>query len=134
LCLDATFAQAFVTVQNAVLLLTRHATVQNKVLTTLEGRFHLISLGYRCSRDRCPNARLVFVSPEPPRLSLKGLSFGFDLIVQIGWWRFGEHRTLDEIGELARAPVPDLSARGVISDRRFSLPADSGPTCSDRRA
>ena len=93
--------------------LTRHATVQNKVLTTLEGRFHLISLGYRCGRERCPNAPVVFVSPEPARLSLKGLSFGFDVIVQIGWWRFWEHRTLDEIWELAQRRFP-ISRRQVL--------------------
>jgi hypothetical protein len=44
----------------------------------------------------------MFVSPEPERLCLKGHSFGFDVIVQIGWWRFWEHRTLDEIWELAQ--------------------------------
>jgi hypothetical protein len=54
--------------------------------------------------------------------------------VQIGWWRSWEHRTLDEIWELATAPVPDLSATGVIPDRLVSLPAESSPTCSDRRA
>ena len=93
--------------------LKRHATVQDKVLTSLEGRVRLISLGYRCSRWRCPNARAMFVSPEPARLSLKGLSFSFDVIVQIGWWRFWEHRTLDEIWELARHRFP-ISRRQVL--------------------
>jgi len=113
--------------------LTRHATVQKKALITLEGRFRLISLGYRCSRERCPNTRVVFVSPEPARFSLKGLSFGFDVIVQIGWWRFWEHRTPDEIWELAQRWFP-ISLRQVLPDRRFSLPAESGPTSPDRRA
>jgi len=93
--------------------LTRHATVQDKVLTTLAGRFRLISLGYRCSRPSCRNAYAVFVSPQPARLSLKGLSFGFDVIVQIGWWRFWEHRTLDEIWDLARQRFP-ISRRQVM--------------------
>ncbi len=68
--------------------LKRRATVQDKILITLEERFRLISRGYCCSRRRCPNARALWVSPGPARLSLKGLSFGFDVIVQIGWWRF----------------------------------------------
>jgi hypothetical protein len=46
-------------------------------------------------------------------LSLKGLSFGFDVIVQIGWWRFWEHRTLDEIWTLARSRFP-ISRRQVM--------------------
>lgn len=83
-------------------LLKRRATLQDKVLTTLDGRFRLISRAYGCSDPDCPNADAMFVSSEPARLSLKGLSFGFDIIVQIGWWRFWEHRTLDEIWERAR--------------------------------
>lgn len=93
--------------------LERRATVQDKVLNTLAGRFRLISLGYRCSRPRCSNARVTFVSSEPSRLSLKGLSFSFEVIVQIGWWRFWEHRTLDEIWTLARRHVP-IARRQVM--------------------
>jgi hypothetical protein len=90
-----------------------HATVQDKILITLGGRFRLISLGYRCCRRRCPNARVTFVSSEPARLSLKGLSFGFDVLVQIGWWRFWEHRTLDEIWGLAQRRFP-VSRRQIL--------------------
>lgn len=93
--------------------LQRRATVLDKLLITLDGRFRLISLGYRCSRARCPNRRARFVSSEPARLSLKGLSFGFDVIVQIGWWRFWEHRTLDEIWTLARQRFP-VSRRQIM--------------------
>jgi hypothetical protein len=93
--------------------LQRRATVLDKLLITLDGRFRLISLSYRCSRAGCPNHRAKFVSPEPARLSLKGLSFGFDVIVQIGWWRFWEHRTLDELWALARRRFP-VSRRQIM--------------------
>lgn len=93
--------------------LKRQATIQDKVLTTLDGRFRLISLGYRCSDSCCQNTHATFVSPEPARLSLKGISFGFDVIVQVGWWRFWEHRTLDEIWELALCYFP-ISRRQVM--------------------
>jgi hypothetical protein len=93
--------------------LKRRATVIDKLLITLEGRFRLISLGYRCSRARCPNRRAMFVSSEPARLSLKGSRFGFDVVVQIGWWRFWEHRTLDEIWVLACQRFP-ISRRQVM--------------------
>ena len=93
--------------------LKRRATVQDKILTTLEGRFRVISRGYCCSRRRCRNARALWVSAEPARLSLKGLSFSFDVIVQIGWWRFWEHRTLDEIWALAQGCFP-ISRRQVM--------------------
>jgi len=93
--------------------LKRRATVQDKVLTTLDGRFRLVSRAYCCSRAGCSNADATFVSSEPARLSLKGLGFGFDVIVQIGWWRFWEHRTLDEIWTLARQRFP-VSRRQVM--------------------
>jgi hypothetical protein len=95
--------------------LKRRATVQDKVLITLEGRFRLISRGYQCSRRRCVNSRALFVSPEPARLSLKGLSFGFDVLVQIGWWRFWEHRTLDEIATLLKAKHLPISRRHILN-------------------
>lgn len=95
--------------------LKRRATVQDKILITLEGRFRLISRGYRCSRRRCPNSRALFVSPEPAQLSLRGLSFGFDVIVQIGWWRFWEHRTLDEIALLLKAKRLPISRRHILN-------------------
>jgi hypothetical protein len=46
-------------------------------------------------------------------LGLKGLSFGVDVLVQVGWWRFWEHRTLDEIWALARQRFP-ISRRQVL--------------------
>jgi Transposase, Mutator family len=95
--------------------LKRRATVQDKVLITLEGRFRLISRGYQCSRRRCVNKRALFVSPEPARLSLKGLSVGFDVLVQIGWWRFWEHRTLDEIVLLLKAKHLPISRRHILN-------------------
>jgi hypothetical protein len=49
----------------------------------------------------------------PAGLELKGISFGVDVIVQMGWWRFWEHRTLDEIWELARHHFP-ISRRQVM--------------------
>jgi hypothetical protein len=91
----------------------RRATVIDKLLITLEGCFRLISLGYRCSRAPCPNRRAMLVSSEPAQLSVKGSRFGFDVIVQIGRWRFGEHRTLDEIRVLARQRFP-ISRRQVM--------------------
>jgi hypothetical protein len=55
----------------------------------------------------------VYTSAEADRLVLKGRSFGRDVIVQAGYWRFWQHATLDEILDrfrrrqilLARAPV-----------------------------
>lgn len=94
--------------------LRRRGTVWDKYLVTLEGRSHVFSLGYSCSRSRCRRAQVIYRSEAAEQLSPKGSSFGYDLIVQIGWWRFWEHRTLDEIATL-------LKARHLLVSRRHIL-------------
>jgi hypothetical protein len=99
--------------------LRRRCTVWSKYLITLEGRFHVFSLGYSCSRRRCRQARVIYRSAEAEQLSPKGSSFGYDLIVQIGRWRFWEHRTLDEIAALLAAhhlPVSRRHIHNLISE------------------
>ena len=95
--------------------LRRRSTVWRKDVLTLKGRFHIISLGYSCSRARCRASNLVHRSDEAERLSLKGSSFGFDVIVQIGWWRFWGHRTLDEIAALLQDEHLPLSRRHILN-------------------
>ncbi len=80
--------------------LRRRCTLWSKYLVTLHGRSHVFSLGYTCSRARGRHVNVIHRSIEAEQLSPKGSSFGFDLIVQIGWWRFWDHRTLDEIATL----------------------------------
>lgn len=107
------FRPAFQTCPTCGAPLKRRGTALDKILTTRAGHVRIISLSYRCSRARCPQARARFVSAEPERLSLKGLSFSTEIIVQMGWWRFWEHRTLDELWALARQYGP-LSRRQVM--------------------
>ncbi len=69
-------------------------------------------MSYSCRRSRCSRVRIIYCSVEAEQLSLKGSSFG--LIVQIGRWRFWEHRTLDEIGSLLKALHLPVSRRHVL--------------------
>jgi len=95
--------------------LRRRSTLWRKYVITLDGRLHTINLGYSCSRPRCPKAKVVYHSQEADRVCLKGSSFGFDLIVQIGWWRFWDHRTLDEIAALLQAKELSVSRRHILN-------------------
>jgi hypothetical protein len=95
--------------------LRRRCTLWSKYLVTLNGRRHVFSLGYTCSRARCRQAQVIHRSTEAEQLSLKGSSFGFDLIVQIGWWRFWDHRTLDEIAALLQAKQLPVSRRHILN-------------------
>ena len=92
--------------------LRRRWTLWDKYLVTLEGREHVFSVGYGCSRSRC--SRTIYHSDEAERLSPKGCSFGYDVIVQIGWWRFWDHRTLDEIAELLTERQMSISRRHIL--------------------
>jgi hypothetical protein len=47
-------------------------------------------------------------------VSPKGSSFGFDVIVQVGCWRFWDHRTLDEIAALLNALRLPVSRRQIL--------------------
>ncbi len=95
--------------------LRRRCTLWSKYLVTLHGRRHVFSLGYTCSRMRCRHSQVIHRSVEAEQLSLKGSSFGFDLIVQIGWWRFWDHRTLDEIATLLKAKQLPVSRRHILN-------------------
>lgn len=93
--------------------LRRRRTLWHKYLVTLNGRVHIFSLGYSCRRSRC--SPVIYRSVEAEQLSPKGSSFGFDLIAQIGWWRFWEHRTLDEMATLLNAQHLPVSRRHILN-------------------
>ena len=95
--------------------LRRRSTVWRKYLITLGGRFRVISLGYSCGRMRCRESKTVYRSDEAEQLSLKGSSFGFDVIVQVGWWRFWDHRTLDEMARLLHDKHLPVSRRHILN-------------------
>ena len=92
--------------------LRRRWTLWHKYLVTLKGRAHIFSLGYSCSQPCC--SPVIYRSVEAEQLSPKGYSFGFDVIVQIGGWRFWEHRTLDEILTLLKAQRLLVSRRHIL--------------------
>jgi len=89
--------------------------VWQKYVTTLPGRIHAFQQGYSCPDPACPQSRVLFVSTEAEQLALKGRSFGRDLIVQVGYWRFWEHATIDEILERCQRRKIALSRREILN-------------------
>jgi hypothetical protein len=57
----------------------------------------------------------VFTSAEAEQLTLKGRSFGRDVIVQVGYWRFWQHATLDEILERCQQRKIAISRREILN-------------------
>lgn len=94
--------------------LRRRWNVWRKYVTTLSGRLQAFQQGYSCPDPGCPHSQTVYTSVEADRLTLKGRSFGRDVIVQAGYWRFWEHATVDEILERFQGRKILLSRREVL--------------------
>ena len=93
--------------------LRRCWNVWRKQVVTLAGRFHVFQQGYQCPNANCGQVAEVHTSGAAERLVLPGRSFGRDVIVQAGYWRFWQHATLDEIRERFRAQQIRLSRSQV---------------------
>jgi hypothetical protein len=83
-------------------------------LTTLEGRFHVFSQGYRCPNPECPEPQPVYCSAEAGTLSVPKCSYGIDVIVEVGYRRFWLQRTIQEIHRSLKERVP-ISERQVLN-------------------
>ncbi len=86
-------------------------TVSRKTISTLEGVYTVVNMGYRCSNEHCSNADTVYRSAQAEQLSMKHITYGTDVLAYVGQLRFEEHKTRSEIMEL-------LNERGItVSDR-----------------
>jgi hypothetical protein len=94
--------------------LKRCYTLWSKYLTTLEGRLHVFSQGYRCSNPECPEPQTIYRSAEAETLSVPECSYGLDVIVEVGYQRFWLRRTIQEIHRSLEARVP-ISERQVLN-------------------
>ena len=92
--------------------LKRRHTLWHKYLSTLEGRIHVFSQGYRCSNPDCSEPQINYRSIEAEMLSVPGCSYGIDVIVEVGYQRFWQHRTVPEIHAI-------LKERVAISERQI---------------
>jgi hypothetical protein len=77
-----------------------------KPIQFLSGIEHVTSLGYRCGDPECPFSRTVYRSAEAEARQVKGSGYGLDVVAQIGYLRFGEHRTREEIWRQLHGQTP----------------------------
>jgi hypothetical protein len=94
--------------------LKRWHKLWHKYLNTLSGRFYVVSQGYRCSNPDCTEAQVTCRSIEAEKLSVPECSYGVDVIVEVGYQRFWQHRTVQEIQAILRADV-DISERQILN-------------------
>jgi hypothetical protein len=71
-----------------------------KPIQFLSGPEHVTHLGYRCGDPACAYARSVYRSARAEARQVRGHGYGLEVIVRIGYLRFHEHRTRQEIWQL----------------------------------
>ena len=85
-----------------------------KPIQWLTGPEHVTNLGFRCRNPECPGGRAVYRSARAEARQVKGSGYGLDVVVRIGYLRFAEHRTREEIWREFHEQTPvQLSERHV---------------------
>lgn len=77
--------------------LTYSHAVWAKVVQSLTRIEHVTNLGFRCENPECPFGRAVYRSAQAEARQLKGSGYGLDVVAHIGYLRFNQHRTREEI-------------------------------------
>jgi hypothetical protein len=73
-----------------------------KTVQTLDGVLSVASRPGRCPQVACAGARLRLLSAQGQGIAPPGATYGYDVLVRIGWWRYQYRATYREIhAELA---------------------------------
>jgi hypothetical protein len=81
----------------------------DKIVQTLGGVLSVASRPSHCRHAACEGANLRLLSAEAQGIALAGSTYGYDVMVRIGWWRQHYHATYREIHT-------DLSSQIHISE------------------
>ena len=96
-------------------ILKRCYPLWRKYIVFLNGRYLVVSMGYRCPNPKCAGYKRVYASQAARRLTVRGSSFALDVIVQIGYWRFWKRWTVTQIHEvLTQERHVPISEREVL--------------------
>jgi hypothetical protein len=90
------------------LLVTWNYLAWDKTVQTLDRLLSIATRPGRCPHATCPGSRLRLLSAEAQRLAPPGSTYGYDVLVRIGWLRQHQHATYGEIHT-------DLAAKLSIS-------------------
>ena len=74
----------------------------NKTVQTLDRVLSVARRPGRCPHETCAGSRLRLRSAAAQRIALPHSTYGYDVLVRMGWWRSHHHATSREIhAELA---------------------------------
>ena len=92
----------------------------NKTVQTLDGVLSVASRPGRCPHEMCAGARLRLLSAEAQSIALPHSTYGYDVLVRIGWWRQEYRATYREIhAELASQVRISESHVGYLYQRGY---------------
>jgi hypothetical protein len=92
----------------------------NKTVQTLDGVLSVASRPGRCPHDTCAGSRLRLLSAEAQSIALPHSTYGYDVLVRIGWWRQEYRATYREIhAELASQVRISESHVGYLYQRGY---------------
>jgi hypothetical protein len=94
-------------------LVYSHA-VWAKPIQFIEGIEYVSNLGFRCENPECSFGRTVYRSAQAESRQVKGSGYGLDVVARIGYLRFSQHRTREEIWRQLHDQTPiQISERHV---------------------
>lgn len=101
-------------------MLKRSHIVWRKRLIGLTGLMDIVSWGYRCPNQNCPDQDHIYTSAEAERSRLKHRRFSRELVIQIGYRRFWQHQTLTEphqwLSQDLEVPISERQVLNLIAD------------------
>ena len=95
--------------------LKRRYSLWDKYIVTWDGPLHVYNMAYSCPHRRCRGSHELFAAHAANQLSLKGSGFSVDIVTRVGWWRFWECRTLDEIHQQFQARRLPIARRHILN-------------------
>lgn len=94
--------------------LIRASKAWRKTIQTLNGPRSIYCYAYRCRNLDCPQPQTRFTSAAAEALSLKGSTFGLDIIAFVGHQRARAHATLDAVHALLLSRNIQVSQRQTL--------------------
>ncbi|MCP4343657.1 MAG: hypothetical protein GY799_33470 [Desulfobulbaceae bacterium] len=76
-----------------------------KIVQTLSGTIPMLHQAKQCQNPRCSGQDIVWMSAQWQQIAPHNISYGYDVIAQIGWWRQQEKQQFQQIYQRLLPPV-----------------------------
>src|SRR5512132_4352402 len=97
------------------LLVTWNYLAWDKTVQTLDRLLSIATRPGRCSHATCPGSRMRLLSAEAQRLAPPGSTYGYDVLVRIGWLRQHQRATSSEMQAISPPGSPSPKPMCAIS-------------------